>query len=46
MQVSELQEVLGPELCDALGARGYDTLTAVQQAVLDPKLAGRDLRIT
>jgi len=46
MQVSEFRDALGPALCAALETKGYDTLTAVQQAVLDPALAGRDLRIT
>jgi ATP-dependent RNA helicase DeaD len=46
MQVSELREALGPALSAALKTKGYDTLTAVQQAVLDPSLAVRDLRIT
>ncbi len=39
-------EVLGPELSRALADRGYATLTTVQEAVLDPALAGRDLRIS
>jgi ATP-dependent RNA helicase DeaD len=30
----------------ALAAKGYSTLTAVQTAVLDPALDGRDLRVT
>jgi len=46
MQVSELSDALGPALSAALETKGYDTLTSVQQAVLDPALAGRDLRIT
>ncbi len=46
MDPSELQSVLGPALSSALTAKGYTTLTAVQTAVLDPALAGRDLRIT
>jgi len=46
MQVSELQDLLGPALSAALKIKGYETLTSVQEAVLDPALAGRDLRIT
>jgi ATP-dependent RNA helicase DeaD len=46
MQVSAQYEALGPALSAALETKGYETLTAVQQAVLDPALAGRDLRIT
>ena len=33
-------------LSDALAARGYDTLTPVQQAVTDPDLAGSDLLVS
>ncbi|MCK0168379.1 DEAD/DEAH box helicase [Jannaschia sp. S6380] len=33
-------------LAEALDARGYDTLTPVQQAVLAPELAGRDLLVS
>ncbi len=33
-------------LADALEARGYSTLTAVQEAVSDPDLAGRDLLVS
>jgi ATP-dependent RNA helicase DeaD len=42
----ELAALVGPELASALDAKGYDTLTTVQQAVLEPGHAGRDLRIT
>jgi ATP-dependent RNA helicase DeaD len=38
--------VLGPDLTKALVQKGFETLTAVQTAVLDPALSGRDLRIT
>ena len=38
--------VLGPALSAALDAKGYTTLTPVQEAVLDPALEDRDLRIT
>ena len=33
-------------LADALAAKGYDTLTAVQEACLDPDVAGRDLLVS
>ena len=36
---------LPPWLQSAFAARGFSELTPVQAAVLDPKLAGRDLRI-
>ena len=39
-------ELLGPDLASALARKGYATLTEVQKAVLDPSLAGRDLRIS
>lgn len=42
----DLVKLLGPPLASALVAKGYDTLTPVQEAVLDPALDGRDLRIT
>ncbi|HEY5958548.1 MAG TPA: DEAD/DEAH box helicase, partial [Polyangiaceae bacterium] len=38
--------LLGPELAQALENRGFDELTKVQAAVLDPTLADCDLRIT
>ena len=37
---------ISPALTKALADKGYAQLTAVQEAVLDPALAGRDLRIT
>jgi len=37
---------LRPAFAAALEKRGFSSLTSVQQAVLDPALAGRDLRIT
>ncbi len=46
MELSDLHAVLGSALAGALASKGYATLTAVQTAVLDPALAGRDLRIT
>lgn len=41
-----LRELMGSELSSALDKKGYDALTPVQEAVLDPALAGRDLRIS
>ncbi len=35
-----------PTLADALAARGYENLTAVQKAVLDPEVDGRDLLVS
>ncbi|NNE57799.1 MAG: DEAD/DEAH box helicase [Hellea sp.] len=35
-----------PALAGALAARGYETLTPVQQAVIDPALNGRDLLVS
>jgi ATP-dependent RNA helicase DeaD len=46
MASTTLPTVLGPALLSALERKGYTTLTAVQTAILDPVLAGRDLRIT
>jgi ATP-dependent RNA helicase DeaD len=46
MNGSDLTHLVGPALASALAAKGYDTLTAVQEAVLDEALEGRDLRIT
>lgn len=37
---------LPPLLAEALRKKGYDTLTAVQSAVADPKLADRDLLVS
>ena len=46
MTGTDLTHLVGPALASALAGKGYDTLTAVQEAVLDPALEGRDLRIT
>jgi ATP-dependent RNA helicase DeaD len=46
MTGTDLSALVGPALASALAARGYDTLTPVQSAVLDPALEGRDLRVT
>jgi ATP-dependent RNA helicase DeaD len=43
---TDFSELLGPELASALAKKGYTTLTPVQRSVLDPELAGRDLRIS
>ncbi|HEX3343811.1 MAG TPA: DEAD/DEAH box helicase, partial [Polyangiaceae bacterium] len=43
---ADLTHLVGPALASALAAKGYDTLTPVQEAVLDEALEGRDLRIT
>lgn len=37
---------LNPALTKALAARGYETLTPVQEAVSDPALAGQDLLVS
>ena len=44
--LSSHSSTLGPELTRALTDRGFESLTAVQTAVLDPSLDGRDLRVT
>ncbi len=46
MDGEALEDLVGPALAKALATKGYATLTAVQKAVLDPALAGRDLRVT
>src|ERR1700743_3448339 len=46
MPGADLTHLVGPALASALATKGYDTLTAVQEAVLDESLEGRDLRIT
>jgi ATP-dependent RNA helicase DeaD len=46
MNADEFTSIIGPALSAALERKGYTELTAVQEAVLDPELAGRDLRIT
>ncbi|HEV8549993.1 MAG TPA: DEAD/DEAH box helicase, partial [Polyangiaceae bacterium] len=46
MSSPDLSELLGAELSSALAKKGYSSLTQVQQAVLDPALAERDLRIS
>src|SRR5512143_1764150 len=39
-------DTLRPAFAAALAKKGFSSLTSVQQAVLDPALEGRDLRIT
>lgn len=46
MAETDFEAVIGPELASAIAKKGYTTLTPVQEAVLDPALAGRDLRIS
>ena len=38
-------EIAAP-LAQALADKGYDALTPVQEAVLDPALSGRDLLVS
>jgi len=46
MATVDFAELLGPALGAAISAKGFTELTTVQKAVLDPALAGRDLRVT
>ena len=46
MSLAEFADSIRPEILGALERKGFTTLTAVQRVVLDPELAGRDLRIT
>jgi ATP-dependent RNA helicase DeaD len=46
MSESTLASELDPALAAAFARKGYEELTAVQAKMLDPALAGRDLRIT
>src|SRR6185503_3821193 len=46
MDGPEFASILGPALAGALEQRGFHRLTSVQEAVLDPSFADRDLRIT
>jgi ATP-dependent RNA helicase DeaD len=45
MSPSPTFDTLSPRIRGAFEARGFTSLTPVQEAVLDPALAGRDLRI-
>jgi ATP-dependent RNA helicase DeaD len=42
----DFESLVGAELASALEKRGFTSLMPVQAAVLDPALAGRDLRIS
>lgn len=46
MATDDLETLVGPELARAFAGKGYESLTAVQAAVLDPEAAGRDLRMS
>ncbi len=46
MATVDFAELLGPALGSAISEKGFTELTTVQKAVLDPALAGRDLRVT
>jgi ATP-dependent RNA helicase DeaD len=46
MDSSLYDSTLSADLLAAIDRKGYVALTPIQQAVLDPKLANRDLRIT
>jgi ATP-dependent RNA helicase DeaD len=46
MNGADIAQLVGPALASALDDKGYDTLTPVQEAVLDEAHRGRDLRIT
>ncbi|HSO39692.1 MAG TPA: DEAD/DEAH box helicase, partial [Labilithrix sp.] len=46
MADTDLEGLIGPALAGAITKKGYTTLTPVQEAVLDPALEGRDLRIS
>ena len=46
MENPDFSSLVGPALASALEKRGFTALTAVQQAVLAPELAGRDLRVS
>lgn len=40
------QTDIAAPLAQALADRGYETLTGVQQAVLNPEMVGRDLLVS
>jgi len=46
MATVDFAELVGPALGAAISEKGFTELTTVQKAVLDPALAGRDLRVT
>jgi ATP-dependent RNA helicase DeaD len=43
---TDFASLLGPALAGAIEKKGFTALTSIQETVLDPALAGRDLRIT
>ena len=43
---TDWRDLVGEALASAIAKKGYESLTAVQLAVLDPSLVGRDLRIS
>jgi ATP-dependent RNA helicase DeaD len=46
MESRPLHDLVGPDLAEAFARKGYEALTAVQEAVLAPELEGHDLRIS
>ena len=46
MSLTEYAHLISPELLQAMEGKGYAELTAVQKVVLEPRLVGRDLRIS
>src|SRR5271169_838521 len=46
MNAQSFEDLVGPALASALVKRGFTALMPVQQAMLDPELAGRDLRVS
>src|SRR5512141_3524427 len=46
MNAAALSDRIGSSLATALERKGYTELTPVQEAVLEPELAGRDLRVS
>ena len=44
--LADLASLVGPELAKAIERKAFTSLTPVQQAVLDPALEGRDLRVS
>src|SRR5271169_4412975 len=46
MNGADFTALMGPALAGALEKKGFTSLMPVQQAMLDPELAGRDLRVS
>src|SRR6202522_675359 len=46
VESSRFEHLVGPALASALEKRGFTALMPVQLAMLDPELAGRDLRVS